>query len=118
VREAEPDGKGKDGGEGQTLRDRLPARGSPAARKAEGKTVVLSDWNLVLLQLPEMAVGLAVGNVEGIEAVARRAVEQASVLEAPRDSLRLVRGLLSHGGRVVNLVDANATVETIFRLNP
>jgi chemotaxis signal transduction protein len=70
---------------------------------------------VVLLRLPEMAVGLAVEAVEGIERVPGRLPSATSEGAQPPSVLFLQRAH-DPSGRLVHLIDAELFVDSVYRL--
>jgi len=73
-----------------------------------------ANGGVVLLRLPEMAVGLTVEAIEGIERVPVRllaAPEGAAPPEVP-----FLRRASDRGGRLVHAIDADVLVDTIYQL--
>ncbi|MHB8835399.1 MAG: chemotaxis protein CheW [Candidatus Methylomirabilia bacterium] len=70
---------------------------------------------VVLLRLPEMAVGLAVEAVEGIEQVSGRLLHDTTKGTQPA-IVPFLRRACDPSGKLVHLVDAELLVDTIYRL--
>ena len=70
---------------------------------------------VVLLRLPEMAVGLAVEAVEGIELVPGRLLHTAAE-GAQSPTVPFLRRVRDPSGRLVHVIDAELFVDTIYRL--
>jgi purine-binding chemotaxis protein CheW len=69
---------------------------------------------VVLLRLPEMAVGIAIEEVEGIENVPVRLL--ATTAGAPPPGAAFLRRAADRRGRLVHVVDADVLVDTIYQL--
>jgi len=69
----------------------------------------------VFLHRPEMSVGITVQSIGGIEWVPRRLMEQGAAAEV-EGRLGFLRGILDFGGKMANVIDAEALAETIARL--
>lgn len=69
----------------------------------------------VFLHRPEMAVGFAVTDVEGIEWMPRGLPERA-MKGSGGEGPAFLAGIMEHGGRMVQTVDAERLAETISRL--
>jgi len=70
---------------------------------------------VVLLRLPEMAVGIAVEAVEGIEPVPGSLLN-ATTEGAQPPSVAFLRRARDPSGRLVHVIDAEMLVDTIYRL--
>ena len=70
---------------------------------------------IVLLRLPEMAVGVAVETVEGIERVPGRLLH-ASTEGADPPTVPFLRRASDPSGRLVHAIDAELLVDAIYRL--
>lgn len=70
---------------------------------------------LVLLRLPEMAVGIEVESVEGIELVSGRLLTSATEGAQP-PSVPFLRRASDAAGRLVHAIDAEAMIEIIYQL--
>ncbi len=70
---------------------------------------------VVLLRLPEMAVGIAVEAVEGIERVSGRLLH-ASTEGAQPPGVPFVQRARDPSGKLVHVIDAELLVDTIYRL--
>jgi len=70
---------------------------------------------IVLLRLPEMAVGIAVEAVEGIELVPGRLLHTATEGAQP-PTVHFLRRARDPSGRLVHAIDAELLVDTIYRL--
>jgi len=70
---------------------------------------------VALLRLPEMAVGIAIEAVEGIERVSGRLMGTAAEGAHP-PSVPFLRRASDPSGRLVHAIDAEMLVDTIYRL--
>jgi len=70
---------------------------------------------IVLLRLPDMAVGLIVGEIEGIELVPGRLVA-GGFPGAPTPPAPFLRPASDAPGRLVHAVDADVLIDTIYQL--
>ena len=70
---------------------------------------------VVLLRLPDMAVGIAVEAVEGIEPVPGSLLN-ATTEGAQAPSVAFLRRARDPSGRLVHVIDAEMLVDTIYRL--
>lgn len=70
---------------------------------------------VALLRLPEMAVGIAVEAVEGIERVSGRLMNTAAEGAHP-PSVPFLRRACDPSGRFVHAIDAELLIDTIYRL--
>jgi len=70
---------------------------------------------VALLRLPEMAVGIAVEAVEGIEQVPGRLLHTSTEGAQP-PTVPFLRRARDPSGRLVHLIDAELLVDTIYRL--
>jgi len=70
---------------------------------------------VVLLRLPEMAVGIAVEAVEGIEPVPGRLLHTTTEGAQP-PTVPFLRRAPDPSGRLVHVIDAELLVDTIYRL--
>ena len=70
---------------------------------------------VALLRLPEMAVGIAVESVEGIERVPGRLLHAAAEGAQP-PTVAFLRRARDLSGRMVHMIDAELLVDTIYRL--
>jgi chemotaxis signal transduction protein len=73
------------------------------------------EGTVALLRLPEMAVGIAIEAVEGIERVPGRLLNTASQGAQP-PTVPFLRRARDPSGRLVHLIDAEMLVDTIYRL--
>jgi len=73
------------------------------------------DGAIALLRLPEMAVGIAVEAVEGIELVPGRHLHPTAEGAQP-PTVHFLRRARDLSGRLVHLIDAELLVDTIYRL--
>jgi chemotaxis signal transduction protein len=73
------------------------------------------EESVVLLRLPEMAVGIAVEAVEGIELVPGRLLHTATE-GAQSPTVPFLRRVRDPSGRLVHVIDAEMLVDTIYRL--
>jgi chemotaxis signal transduction protein len=73
------------------------------------------EGTVVLLRLPEMAVGIAIEAVEGIERVPGRLLH-ASAEGAEPPTVPFLRRASDPSGRLVHAIDAELLVDTIYRL--
>jgi chemotaxis signal transduction protein len=71
---------------------------------------------IVLLRVPEMAVGLTVGQIEGIEPVPVRRIAGGIPAGAPPPAAPFVRRAADGQGRFVHAVDADVLIDTIYQL--
>lgn len=71
---------------------------------------------VVLLRLPEMAVGLVVAGIEGIERVSGRLVAAALPEGTAAPVAAFVRRAADAEGRLVHAVDADVLIDTIYQL--
>ena len=69
---------------------------------------------VVLLRLPEMAVGLAVGSIEGIERAAEGLLAAAGGAQPP--TVAFLRRSGDAAGRLVHAVDPELLIDTIYQL--
>ena len=70
---------------------------------------------VALLRLPEMAIGLAVESIEGIERVPGRLLH-ATTEGAQPPTVPFLRRARDPAGRLVHAIDAELLVDTIYRL--
>ena len=70
---------------------------------------------VVLLRLPEMAVGIAVEAVEGIERVPGRLLHTTTEGAQP-PTIPFLRRARDPSGRLVHVIDAELLVDTVYRL--
>jgi purine-binding chemotaxis protein CheW len=73
------------------------------------------EGTVALLRLPEMAVGIAIEAVEGIERVSGRLL-LSSTEGAQPPSVPFLRRASDPAGRLVHAIDAELLVDTIYRL--
>lgn len=73
------------------------------------------EGSVVLLRLPEMAVGIAVEAVEGIERMSGRQLH-ATAEGAQPPTVPFMRRARDPSGRLVHVIDAEMLVDTIYRL--
>jgi purine-binding chemotaxis protein CheW len=71
---------------------------------------------IVLLRLPEMAVGVLVDGIEGIEQVSARLFAPGLPTEAAEPEARFLRRVADAPGRFVHAIDADVLIDTIYRL--
>jgi purine-binding chemotaxis protein CheW len=71
-----------------------------------------AEREVVLLRLPEMAVGITVGEVEGIAWAPARLLAG----EGPAAGVPFLRRAAGPGGRLVHAVDAERLIDTIYQL--
>ncbi len=71
--------------------------------------------SVVLLRLPEMAVGIAVEAVEGIERVPGRLLHEATEGAQP-PTVPFLRRASYPSGRLVHAIDAEVLIDTIYQL--
>lgn len=71
---------------------------------------------IVLLRLPEMAVGLTVDAIEGIEAAPGSLLVPGPDAQPPLPGAPFLRRAEDARGRLVHAVDADALIDTIYRL--
>jgi chemotaxis signal transduction protein len=70
----------------------------------------------VLLRLPEMAVGLIVAAIEGIERASGRLIAADLPEGAAAPVAAFVRRAADAQGRLVHAVDADVLIDTIYQL--
>jgi len=70
---------------------------------------------IVLLRLPEMAVGVLVDRIEGVEQISGR-LFAAGLSEGAPPEARFLRRVGDAPGRFVHAIDADALIDTIYRL--
>lgn len=70
---------------------------------------------VVLLRLPEMAVGVEVASVEGIEPVSGRLLSSTAEGALP-PTVPFLRRAADAAGRLVHAIDAEVLIETIYQL--
>ena len=73
------------------------------------------EGTVALLRLPEMAVGIAVEAVEGIERVSGRLLH-ATTEGAQPPTVPFLRRARDPSGRLVHAIDAELLIDTIYRL--
>lgn len=73
------------------------------------------EETVALLRLPEMAVGIAIGAVEGIERVSSRLMH-ASTEGALPPTVPFLRRASDPSGKLVHAIDAEVLIDTIYRL--
>ena len=73
------------------------------------------EGTVALLRLPEMAVGIAIEAVEGIERVSGRLMGTAAEGAHP-PSVPFLRRASDPAGRLVHAIDAEMLIDTIYRL--
>ncbi len=73
------------------------------------------DDTIALLRLPEMAVGIAIDAVEGIERVPGRLLHTTTEGAQP-PTVPFLRRASDPAGRLVHAIDAELLVDTIYRL--
>ena len=73
------------------------------------------EGTVVLLRLPEMAVGIAIDSVEGIERVPGSMLSTMTEGAQP-PSVPFLRRTSDLSGRLVHVIDAELLVDTIYRL--
>ncbi len=73
------------------------------------------EGTVALLRLPEMAVGIAIESVEGIERVSGRLMNTATEGAHP-PTVPFLRRACDPSGRFVHAIDAELLVDTIYRL--
>ena len=73
------------------------------------------EGTVALLRLPEMAVGIAIESVEGIEKVPGRMLNTLTEGAHP-PSVPFLRRTSDLSGRLVHVIDAELLVDTIYRL--
>ena len=73
------------------------------------------EGDVVLLRLPEMAVGIAIEAVEGIERVPGRLMHTATEGAQP-PAVPFLRRATDPSGRLVHAIDAELLIDTICRL--
>ena len=73
------------------------------------------EGDVVLLRLPEMAVGIAVESVEGIERVSGRLLHAATEGAEP-PTVPFLQRARDPSGRLVHVIDAELLVDTVYRL--
>jgi chemotaxis signal transduction protein len=71
---------------------------------------------IVLLRLPEMAVGVLVDRVEGIELVPGRLLAGGLSGGAPPPEARFLRPAADAQGRFVHAIDADVLIDAIYQL--
>jgi chemotaxis signal transduction protein len=73
------------------------------------------EGTVALLRLPEMAVGLAVESIEGIERLPGSLLRSGSEGAHP-PSVPFLRRVSDPSGRLVHVIDAELLIDTIYRL--
>jgi purine-binding chemotaxis protein CheW len=71
---------------------------------------------VVLLRLPDMAVGITVDEIEGIENVSGRLLADAGPPGAGATDVPFLRRSADERGRLVHAVDADVLIDTIYQL--